>query len=121
VNVLYHYTCSHHADAIRESGLIYPGVRLHGRDVGGARFAWFTDLAPPVPREAVGLTSVTLACDRTECAFMVHRQSPGIERWIDVRRSHRDLWDLELADGVTPMHWFVSQTAVATMRELVAI
>jgi hypothetical protein len=115
---LYHYTCTHYAQLIRECGLIMPGIQLHGRDVGGSRFAWFTDIKPPVPREAVGLTSLTLSCDRTECVFTVDRTSSHIHRWTDVRRAHRDLWGLELAEGALPMHWFVSQSPIAVLAEV---
>jgi hypothetical protein len=117
---LYHYTCGHGATDIRKQDRIIPGVHLHGKDVGGARFAWFTDLAPPVPREAVGLTSLTLACDRTECVFTVDRDAPNIRRWVDVRRSHPDLWHLELAEGAAPMHWFVSEHPVPVLAEVTA-
>jgi hypothetical protein len=113
--VLYHYTCGHNAPDIRKQGRIIPGIRLHGQNVGGARFAWFTDLAPPVPREAIGLTSLILKCDRTECVFTVDCNAPGIRRWVDVRRLHRDLWDLELAEGAAPMHWFVSQEPISVL------
>lgn len=115
-SVLYHYTCGHHAPEIRIQHRILPGIYLHGEPILGARFAWFTDLGPPVPREAVGLTSYTLACDRTEFVFTVDRDAAGIQRWIDVRRHNRDLWELELAEGAAPMHWFVSDVPIPLTR-----
>jgi hypothetical protein len=98
----YHYTCSHSLAKMTPD--VY-GVRtLEPMSPGG--LLWVTDLEVPI-REALGLTSQIINCDRTE--YRLELLDPStVRRWVDVRRSFRELWDLEMAPGAMPMHWFIS-------------
>lgn len=99
---LYHYTCAHSLARMRPD--VY-GVRtLEPRSPGG--LLWLTDLETPI-REALGLTSMIIDCDRTQHRLAVLDPST-VRRWVDVRRQYPGLWDLELAHGAMPMHWYVS-------------
>ena len=102
---LYHYTCSHGAEGIRRTGVVKPNP--------ATAMAWFTDLNPPV-RDALGLTSVTLTCDRMEHRFTVADES-GIQPYWLVRRYLPREWrdGLERAPGALLMHWWVSLHDVA--------
>jgi len=104
VRELYHYTCSDHGlPNIAATGVLEPRGVL-------ARLVWLTDLATP-NRDALGLTSHLLDCDRTEIQLRVpwHR---SIRPWWVWRRAHPEhrAWttELELAPGARPAHWFVS-------------
>lgn len=102
----YHYTCLDHGlPGIRETGQLQP----HGI---AAALVWVTDLEVPV-RDALGLTSHVLDCDRTEARVLVPAH-PAIEPWWRWRRAHPEhrAWARELEDspGARPAHWFVSAT-----------
>ena len=99
---IYHYTCAHQAAKMMPDA--YGNVTLEPRSPGG--LLWLTDLATPV-RQALGLTSMILDCDRTEYRLELLDLST-VRRWVDVRRSYRELWALERVPGVMPMHWYVS-------------
>lgn len=128
---LFHYTCSHAAEKIRQDDSIRPGDQLvekltyamlpasvqHiARAVAG--MCWFTDLAPPVDRDVLGLTMLSLTCDRIVHCFEVVPDWTVIRWWLNVRREHRDLWDLEKAPGALPAHWFVSEHPVKVLQEI---
>lgn len=74
---LYHFTCDHGAEAIQADGFIRPmtpwPVNVGDVPTGMAHappVAWFT--SDPMPsRDAVGLTSVLLDCDRMAYRFQV--------------------------------------------------
>jgi hypothetical protein len=115
VPVLWHYTCEHGNRAIEHTaeragsvgrGLIRPG--LDG-------WVWATDLDVPV-RDALGLTSHSLGCDRTE--FRWRLDDLSVEAyfvpWVSARRSVDPvrLDAIEGAPGVMLRHWFVSPVAV---------
>jgi hypothetical protein len=99
---LYHYTCAHSLAKMRPDPYGY--VTLQPLSPGG--LLWLTDLETPI-REALGLTSQIINCDRTEYRLELLDHST-VRRWVDVRRMYRGLWDLEFAPGAMPMHWFVS-------------
>ena len=103
----YHYTCDHGAQGIRRDGLIktnpHPWLPIP--------LAWFTDLDAPI-RDALGLTSQILTCDRTEHRF---EASPhGLLWWpIYARELSAEIrWGLESAPGALPMHWWISDRDV---------
>lgn len=98
----YHYTCRHSLAKMTPD--VYGVITLEPLSPGG--LLWVTDLAVP-ERRGLGLTSQILNCDRTEYRLELLDGS-SVRRWVDVRRSFRGLWDLELAPGALPMHWFVS-------------
>ena len=64
MTTLYHYTCSHGAAGIKQLGAVYPNWHPW-LDVP---LAWFTNSPTPDPI-ALGLTSDTLDCDRTQYRF----------------------------------------------------
>ena len=111
---LYHYTCDHSHSLIGEQGFLRSAAELSGRDdlPGIARWIWLTDLAVP-DRNALGLTSHSLSCDR-----MVHRyrvvwdyQAEAALPWMKVRMiaDPAEREDLESAHGARPRHWFVTR------------
>lgn len=70
---------------------------------------WLTDLDVPV-RGALGLTSNLLACDRTECRYVVDDPDDTVLAWTELRRSAPRDWveALEAAPGVMPRHWWLA-------------
>lgn len=69
---LYHFTCGHGAEQIREDGLIRPMSWFPAGSgmVAAPNVVWLT--SDPLPsRDAVGLTSTLLTCDRMEYRFDV--------------------------------------------------
>ena len=117
---LYHFTCSHRVQQIRDEGMVVPGHHLIGDDglrttaIPWAGFAWFTDLAVPA-RLPLGLTSDLLICDRTEYRFRALAGS-SLVPWMTVRRSHPWRVFLESA-GARPANWYVSPEAVAVVED----
>ena len=103
---LYHYTCSHSADRIAHDLKVIPNP-LTG-------LAWFTDLETP-DRDALGLNSYMLECDRTEFQFAVDPDDFGlIFPWHEIRKTADPAMvrRLEAAPGVFLMHWWVSAVPV---------
>lgn len=115
MKTLYHYCCAHSVAGINRDGMVRstfdqkPDVDL-GPVTG---FSWFTDLDVPIAA-ALGLTSFTLDCDRTEARFTVTDPS-SIVPWVAARRL-LPRWfvaGLEGAPGVMPMHWWLSASPVS--------
>ena len=114
---LYHFTCDHgYADIIRD-GHVKPLFDILGGMEGdgpaappSGSFAWFTDLDTP-NRDALGLTSRILSCDRTAYRFEVTDETQ-VARWLDMRRLLPALWPLELAPGAMPAHWWIASEPV---------
>jgi hypothetical protein len=104
---LYHYTCDHGADGIRRDGLIRPHPSL-ALDV---ELVWLTDLDAPY-REALGLTSHLLSCDRTAHRFEVATE--GALWWPRYARTlpPGTRCALESSYGAMPAHWWVATTSV---------
>jgi hypothetical protein len=101
---LFHYTCEHGQTAI----LLDNEVLRPGPD----GFLWLTDLNYPF-RDALGLTSKTLSCDRTEYRFdvdMVELTPTNVMPWWALRREFDPLVvdGLESVPGVMPMHWWLA-------------
>lgn len=103
---LYHYTCSHQVDQIRETmtlrGLVHPLMPALGPLIH------LTDL--PVPdRNGLGLTSRILKCDRTEWRCTVDAPDvfhwPRFARLYEMPKEVRE--ELESVPGVLPMHWYI--------------
>ena len=117
---LYHYTCAHGRIAIEASGrFVIPATSQTGLAFGlPGEFAWFTDLDAPI-RDALGLTSHTLSCDRTAHRFRVLDASP-IVPWMSVRRAWSWAEELESAPDARPMHWFVATEPVAVTYDALA-
>jgi hypothetical protein len=115
---LYHYTCIHGWNALGDSGEVLPLIRLDPKAAARiprrytdlARISWFTDLDYPY-RPELGLTSRTVACDRT--GFRYRAVSTfGIVPWLHSHWRAGWLRQLDQADGVLPRHWFVSAQPV---------
>ena len=105
----YHYTCDHGHRLI--GGTIVPGETLGRYDYDGPHvYAWFTDLAHP-NRDALGLTSTILSCDRIEHRYRV-TDTRDLIHWAHVRRDHPWAALLESAPGARPMHWWVARHPV---------
>lgn len=115
---LYHYTCSHAAPQIEASGALRPHRQPQ---LDGRLLVWFTDMQHP-DRDALGLTSHLLRCDRTEHRVTVET---GQAVWWPVyaRRMPRVMRDvIETCPGVLPMHWWVASGHVPILRvETVAL
>lgn len=109
----YHYTCEDGAKAIGKAGKIKP----NGLAGVGMRFAWFTDLAAP-HRDALGLTSNFITCDRTTHRYRVVEDAL-LQRWVEIRRSCHKEWVamLENSPGAKPMHWWVSDEPVGAIYD----
>jgi hypothetical protein len=107
---LWHYCCEHSARGIVKDGFLRPGTD---------GLVWVTDLHPP-RREALGLTMLTIHCDRTTNAFMV-ADDTDVVWWPYARTSLADVkgngWveGLENAEGAEPRHWFVSVRQIPVM------
>lgn len=72
----YHFCCSHSAALIGRRGLIRPMIR---HPLLGCLVAWFTTDAEP-QRMDVGLTSLTIKCDRMEYRYVA--RSPKLIPWL---------------------------------------
>jgi hypothetical protein len=105
--ILWHYTCDHSHAKIQAQ----PALLLKPSPVTG--MLWLTDLNP-APRKALGLTMKTISCDRMRHRYLVTDDEKVIP-WMELRRAvHPRLTSqLEEADGVMPMHWYVAFEPVA--------
>lgn len=111
---LYHFTCDHGHRKI--DGFVIPATFLDQRLIGTpGEYAWFTDLGIPI-REALGLTSTILDCDRTAHRYRVVDDS-AVAPWVEARRTYTWGADLERAPGARPMHWFVATEPVAVVYD----
>lgn len=114
---LWHYTCDHGRTLIGDPGILVPALELvpmtQRDDVGiTGRVVWLTDLDTPI-RDALGLTSRILRCDRTAHRYRVDH--PGYAtRYVEWARTldRETRHSLELAPGAMPMHWYVSTRPV---------
>lgn len=109
---LWHYTCRHRAAMIGARGVLTP---LPQPVLDGVSLVWLTDLAVP-DVAGLGLTSLTLKCDRTEVRYRV--TAGETMAWNDwVERAHVDhRTRSELTFGRRPRHWFVSTSPVSVLR-----
>lgn len=100
---LYHYTCDHGHQGIGSG----TGVLL------ARGLAWLTDLEVPI-RDALGLTSVILSCDRTRHRYRATDALEHVRPWMEVRRQVPAAWveALETTPGAAPRHWWVSSWPV---------
>ncbi len=106
---LYHYTCDHARREIAHDRVLRP--MLH--PLLGVRYVWLTD-APEPDRDALGLTSRTLPCDRTRWRVTVER-SPSVRPWLSVRSRFVPSVVADLEHGALPARWFVSVEPLAVV------
>ena len=107
---LWHYTCTHGWLAIGARGFLRPG--LDG-------FVWLTDLDHP-HRDALGLSSVLIECDRTAHRYRVDFTTDA-HPFLKMRHAFDPLrWDaLMSVPGGLVRHWFVAAVPMrATLDEL---
>jgi hypothetical protein len=121
---LYHYTCSCALEKIRADGWTLRPNYLAPK-VGLPALVWLTDMENP-DKGALGLTGVTLSCDRTEYRLTV-AETDGVLPWSKwcrangFTRRQRD-W-LELgnpfgsANAAQPRRWFVSPEPVKAIPQ----
>lgn len=106
---LYHYTCLHAATLIRASRWLQPNPQVQLPD--SPALVWLTDLdRPDIP--ALGLTSLTLQCDRTE--YQVTTVTMDAVHW-PVYAKHlpgKVRAIIEASPGALPMHWWVAEIPV---------
>lgn len=107
---LWHYTCEDHGrPGIEPAGLLRPSAHPWLPQP----LVWVTDLDVP-HREALGLTSYSLNCDRTAVRYEVHPDVHDLcvpwTRYARHRRLPRGVRErFEEADGAMPAHWWVSE------------
>jgi hypothetical protein len=120
---LWHYTCAHGRLALDQGGALLPplwqvrevplGLPLSAYALLG--LVWATDAEVPGVL-ALGLTRLTISCDRTAYRYAV----PGevFTPWGEIRsRLPGDLVDaLEGAPGVEPSHWWTAEGPVDGAR-----
>jgi len=114
VSALYHFTCEHHAGAIRRVGVLRPSPVL----AYFVPLVWMTDLGVP-DRRGLGLTSTILACDRLTFRFRAS-DSRSVVAWNVFKRGRLPrgvIERLEAAPGALPSHWFVSEVPVPVVEE----
>lgn len=106
---LFHFTCDHSRAGINLSGRLVP---MRSPLTGGLGLVWLTDLPTP-NRDALGLSSVLLTCDRTQFRYVVV-DAIDVVPWMEYRRQapHGLVSVLESVPGVRPRHWFVSEVDV---------
>lgn len=111
---LYHYTCGHGRDGIVADGCVRPNVHPYLRML--PPLVWLTDLDVPT-REALGLTSTWLTCDRTQYRFAFDvSDDSGVSHWpvaAHHARLPRAVRDLLESGGALPTHWYVAFHPIA--------
>lgn len=128
--ILNHFTCPHSQQMIGVMGYLQPisvthpfGAQLMREQGHGwlADVIWLTDLTQP-NAFALGLTSVTLHCDRTAHRYHVLDESTCVP-YSEARARSRayfpveDLKALERAPGAEPRHWWISTVAVPVVYD----
>lgn len=114
MSALWHYTCDHgHAQI---TNTLVPGAVLVGRRLKGpGDLIWLTDLPHP-NRDALGLTSHILSCDRITHRYRL-TDGADVVQWMNVRRAYPWAAELESAPGARPRHWFVSGVPVPVVYD----
>jgi hypothetical protein len=105
----YHYTCEHGRNRIGLQGTLKP----HAQPLlNSAALVWLTDLDHP-DIDALGLTSDTLLCDRTEYGYKAIKPD-GIVPWAEWADAHRidKTRRAALEQGFAPDRWFVCEQPV---------
>lgn len=101
---LFHYTCGHGFNGIVRLGVIRPNRPLWG---DFPPLVWLTDMREP-DRDALGLTSRSLPCDRLEFRFIVKVADPiPWTPFADAADFH-DEWRDALESFGSPNRWWVS-------------
>lgn len=103
----WHFTCSDGATMIGEVGVLKP----HWHPMVGASLIWLTN-DPAPSRDAVGLTSDTLFCDRMEFRYRIIDDEAylKIRRWLGSTEQSRTAphHQADLHRYSEPSKWYVS-------------
>lgn len=120
VPALHHFTCSHFVIPITATGAVVP--HRHPAFPSLGRVAWFTTDVWADP-DRTGLTSRTLACDRTKHRFRVTEAAMCLP-WIEVRNlmvslgqpgfERETIHDFEYY--AAPETWWISAVPVPVVR-----
>jgi hypothetical protein len=116
---LYHFTCDHGRAALGDAGEVMPlslfdpeAAQRAPEWASWVRLAWFTDQPQASDPQALGLTSLTVRCDRTRYRYRVLDPEPLLP-WLKVWRNYGPkVRLLHLAEGVRPGTWWVSEAPV---------
>lgn len=116
---LWHYTCAHAQPGIDRRGILLPPLWQVESVPGGLPrdayallgLVWATDMDPP-QREALGLTSATLSCDRMTRRYQVPADAFTRWGWMRHRLASNLVDALELAPGAQPARWWVADHPV---------
>lgn len=115
IPTLYHYTCEHGRRGLGTRGMLRPNPQPV---LGGRPLIWLTDQSEP-EREALGLTSRMLACDRLQFRYRV--EADRAQRYLDwaARVSLPFSWraELEAIHGVRPETWFVLESSALAILD----
>ena len=113
MTTLWHFTCEHGHAALGPAGIVKPAMLLTpaGTDVPmQGMFAWYTDLENPDPL-AVGLTSVTLRCNRMAHRYRV-TDDADVLPWSDYAKFLPELDRTLATPGAQPDHWWAASAPV---------
>lgn len=117
----WHYSCRHSAESIAETGILRPNAQPM---LARLPMTWFTTQRT-APRAALGLTSVTLDCNRMECLYrVVDEDEHLVVRWGDLKMAPdfapylTGARRLEAARGTKPGLWAVALQPVRVERLL---
>lgn len=111
MTALFHFTCSHARRVISYRGVLRPHPQPY---LDNIPIVWLTDLEWP-DVGALGLTSHTLRCDRTENRYTVVDPlliaAYRFDEWADARLIDRRARSM-LTLGCQPRHWWVCEHEV---------
>lgn len=107
----WHFTCEHGRAALGDAGELVPAVLLVPDPARlalwwPARLVWLSDLPYP-DRQALGLTSHLITCDRTAHRYRV-TDAATVQPWARARRPFRHEAAALEVPGTRPAHWYVS-------------
>ena len=123
---LYHFTCVDHGHpAIQASGVLRPNLHRLLPELGP--IVWLTDLAEPT-RDAVGLTSVHLSCDRLAVRYELRQGAVAdLQWWPFVRERCAPNVVADLQRFGLSSHWWITgkpvplETALIGWRKMEAL
>ena len=117
---LYHYACSHSAAAIEREQKVKPMLSWGALDyvlrqeglpesglVNAPPIVWLTDMTAADDVMALGLTSDTISCDRTEYRYEVDVPEIKWDTFALLNGANR-AWRNVLESHGKPEHWFVA-------------
>jgi hypothetical protein len=115
MSALWHFTCIDGHRAIGRIGQLRP--QPHPL-IGGVALVWLTD-DPEPERDAVGLTSNFITCDRMAYRYRVIDKGAGVIPWSEFRprlAAYEDTLAV-LESYATPECWWVSRRPVAVVLD----